>query len=40
MCKELGVEGSQLAAVEQQPPMNHNVHAYFGSVELVGVSST
>ena len=40
MCKELGAEGSQLAALEQQPPKNRNVHAYLGSVELGSVSST
>ena len=40
VCKELAAEGSQLAAVEQRPPKNHNVHAYFGSVELGSVSST
>ena len=31
VCKELGAEGSQLAALEQRPPKNHNVHAYLGS---------
>ena len=40
VCKELGAEGSQLAALEQRPPKNHNVHAYLGSVELGSVSST
>ena len=40
MCKELSAEGSQLAAVEHEPPMNHDVHTYFGSVELDSVSGT
>ena len=40
VCKELSAEGSQLAAVEHEPPMNHDVHTYFGSVELDSVSGT
>ena len=40
MCKELSAKGSQLAAVEHEPPMNHDVHTYFGSVELDSVSGT
>ena len=40
VCKELSAEGSQLAAVEHEPPMNHDVHTYFGSVELDSVSCT
>ena len=39
-CKELSAESSQLAAVEHEPPMNHDVHTYFGSVELDSVSGT
>ena len=39
-CKELSAESSQLAAVEHEPPMNHDVHTYFGSVELDSVSCT
>ena len=38
VCKELSAKGSQLAAVEHEPPMNHDVHRYFGSVELDSVS--
>ena len=40
VCKELSAEGSQLAAVEHEPPMSHDVHTYFGSVELDSVSGT
>ena len=40
MCKELSAEGSQLAAVEHEPPMNHDVHTFFGSVELDSISGT
>ena len=39
MCKELSAEGSQLAAVEHEPPMNHDVHTFFGSVELDSISA-
>ena len=38
--KELSAKGSQLAAVEHEPPMNHDVYTYFGSVELDSVSGT
>ena len=40
VCKELSAEGSQLAAVEHEPPMNHDVHTFFGSVELDSISGT
>lgn len=40
MCKELRGEGSLLAPVEHDPPTNHDVHAYFDSVELDSVSGT
>ena len=40
MCKELSAKCSQLAAVEHEPPMDHDVHTYFGSVELDSVSGT
>ena len=40
VCIEISAEGSQLAAVEHEPPMNHDVHTYFGSVELDSVSGT
>ena len=33
-------KNSQPAAVEHEPPMNHDVHTYFGSVELDSVSGT
>ena len=33
-------KNSQSAAVEHEPPMNHDVHTYFGSVELDSVSGT
>ena len=39
-CKELSAESSQLAAVEHEPPMIHDVHTYFGSVELDSTSGT
>ena len=40
VCKELSAKGSQLAAVEHEPPMDHDAHTYFGSVELDSVSGT
>ena len=40
VCKELSAEGSQLATVEHEPSMNHDVHTYFESVELDSVSGT
>ena len=33
-------KSSQLAAVEHEPPMNHDVHTCFGSVELDSVFGT
>ena len=40
VCKELSDEGLLLAAVEHDPPTNHDVHTYFESVELDSVSGT
>ena len=40
VCKELSAEGSLLAAVEHDPPTNHDVHTYFESIELDSVSGT